>query len=630
MHRLARYGTWPSPITPALAASGAVRIGGLCLDGEDIYWLEGRPAEQGRNVIVRRHADGRTEDVTPAGFNVRSRVHEYGGGAFTVADGTVFFVNDADQRLWRQDPGAAAPRPLTPEGRARYADLHLDRPRSRLICVREEHGRPGAGHEPVNSLVSVPLAGSTPRQLVSGADFYASPALDPSGSRLAYLSWSHPRMPWQGTELWVAPVARDGTLEQAERIAGGARESVFQPAWSPDGFLYFVSDRSGWWNLYRAPGDPLWPVEAELGVAQWVFGLTTYGWVEPATVACAVQQAGTWRLELFDTEAKTTRAVDLALTEVSSVQAAPGRAVFVGGSPTAPAAIWGLSVEPGSPPTPSRLHQPSAPAVDQAYLSRPEPVAFPTAGGATAFGLYYPPHNGEYAGSADERPPLIVVSHGGPTAAASTGLSLILQFWTSRGFAVFDVNYRGSTGYGRSYREALDGAWGIADVQDCAAGARYLVDHGLADGTRVAIRGGSAGGYTTLAALAFTDAFQAGASYYGVSDLEALARDTHKFESRYLESLIGPYPARRDLYLERSPINHVERLSCPVIFFQGLEDKVVPPDQAERMVASLRGKGLVVEYVAFANEQHGFRRAENIARALEAELAFYTRVFQLA
>jgi dipeptidyl aminopeptidase/acylaminoacyl peptidase len=617
----ARHGTWSSPITPALAASGAVRIAGLKIDGGDVYWSEGRPAEQGRNVIVRRRADGRIEDITPPGWNVRSRVHEYGGGAFAALEGAVFFVNDADQRLWRQDPGAA-PVALTPPANARFADLEIDAARGRLLCVREEHG----SGEPVNALVAVPLAGGEPQLLVAGADFYACPRLSPAGDRLAWLSWNHPRMPWEGTELWLAPVDQAGRPGAAQKIAGGPRESIFQPAFSPGGVLHFVSDRTGWWNLYRAPGEAVWPIEAELGLPQWVFGLSTYGWVDDQMIACAYQQAGTWRLALVD-GARTP--VDLPLTEIGYVQAAPGRAVFVGGSPARPAAIWGLSVEPGTPATATLLHQPAGPALDEAYLARPEPVSFPTAGGATAHGLFYPPHSPSFTAPAGERPPLIVISHGGPTAAASSGLNLALQFWTSRGFAVLDVNYRGSTGYGRAYREALDAAWGIADVEDCAAGARWLVAGGRADGKRLAIRGGSAGGFTTLAALAFTDVFRAGASYYGVSDLEALARDTHKFESRYLDSLVGPYPERQDLYRERSPINHVDRLNCPVIFFQGLEDKVVPPDQARRMVAALESKGLPVDYVTFPQEQHGFRRAETIARSLEAELAFYTRVFAL-
>ncbi len=622
MPHLAPYGTWPSPLTPALGAAAAVEIEGLCLDGDEVYWVERRPAE-GRNVAVRRRADGRVEDVTLPGFDVRSRVHEYGGGALAASGGSVFFVNDADQRLWLQAPGAP-PRPLTPEGRSRYADLEVDGARGRIICVREEHG----GGEPASALVSVPVAGGALEVLSEGADFYAGARLDPSGERLAFLTWNHPRMPWHGTELWVAPVGRDGRLGAAEKVAGGPGESIFQPSFSPGGILHFVSDRTGWWNLHREPSEPLWPVDADLGMAQWVFGLSTYGWVGRSTIACAFQRAGTWRAALLDGGASTP--LDLPLTEIGYLKTAPGRAVFVGGSPTSPSAIWSLSVQPGSPPAPSLLHQPSSPTVDEAYLSQPEPITFPTAGGAMAHGLHYPPRNPGYAPPPGDRPPLIVVGHGGPNDAASSRRRLDIQFWTSRGFAVLDVNYRGSTGYGRAYRQALDGQWGIADVEDCVAGARHLVARGLADGARLAIRGRSAGGYTTLAALAFTDVFRTGASYYGISDLESLARDTHKFESRYLESLVGPYPERSDLYRARSPLHHVDGLSCPVIFFQGLEDRVVPPDQAERMVAALRSKGLPAEYLAFPHERHGFRRAETISGALEAELAFYLRVFGLA
>jgi dipeptidyl aminopeptidase/acylaminoacyl peptidase len=629
MPTVAPYGSWRSPISPALAASGAVRVGGLVLDGDDVYWLEGRSVERGRNLIVRRRA-GVVEDVTSPAFNVRSRALEYGGGAFTVRDGSVFFCNDSDQRIYRQDVGAAA-RPLTPEGRARYGDLTVDERRARLVCVREDHANPG---EPENTLVAVPLAGGTPDVLARGADFFSTPRFDPSGRRLAYLSWSHPHMPWQGTTLWLADVDENGKLGRPEKVAGtlpgSPLESIFQPAWSPDGVLHFVSDRSGWWNLYRfsdGAATALCPLEAELGVPAWVFGLSTYGWIDPATIACLYQQAGIWGLGLINAGRLTP--VPLPLTDLGYLQAARGRALFIGASAVEPAALWGVSAVPGSPLTPSRIHRMSPPAVAEDELSRPEPVTFPTGGGATAYGLFYPPHNRDFAAPAGERPPLIVMSHGGPTAAASTALSLALQFWTTRGFAVLDVNYRGSSGYGRAYREALDGAWGVADVEDCAAGARHLVERGLVDGARLAIRGGSAGGFTTLSALVFTGVFRAGASYYGVTDLEALAKDTHKFESRYLETLIGPYPARRDLYLARSPLQHADRLSCPVIFFQGLEDKVVPPSQTESMVAALERKGVPVEYVKFPEEQHGFRRAESITAALEAELAFYLRVFSI-
>jgi dipeptidyl aminopeptidase/acylaminoacyl peptidase len=436
-------------------------------------------------------------------------------------------------------------------------------------------------------------------------------------------------MPWQETALWLASVAADGGLGPPRQVAGGAAESILQPEFSPDGVLHFLSDRSGWWNLYRLDhgvAEPLCPLDAELGTALWSFGQSTYAFVDRSTIVCAFQRDGLWHLGVIDTEAGRLAEVPAPLTEVSSVHAQAGRAVFVGASPTEAPAIWELSLASGSV---RALHRPNLPVVDPAYLSRPESISFPTAAGATAHAFHYAPVNPDVTPPAGERPPLIVVSHGGPTAAASSALSLALQFWTSRGFAVLDVNYRGSTGYGRAYRNALDGAWGIADVEDCIAGARHLVERGAADGARLIIRGGSAGGYTTLAALAFTDVFRAGASYYGISDLEGLARDSHKFESRYLDTLVGPYPACGELYRARSPIHHVDRLSCPVIFFQGLEDKVVPPDQAERMVAALAARGLPAPYLAFPGEQHGFRRADTIVRALEAELGFYRHVFGL-
>jgi dipeptidyl aminopeptidase/acylaminoacyl peptidase len=619
----APFGSWRSPVSAAVAGSGAVRIGGVALDGRDTYWVEGRPAEGGRNVVVCRRRSGVVEDVTPAPFNVRSRVHEYGGGAFTVAGGSVFFVEDVDQRVWRQDPGAA-PHPLLSDRGARHADLTIDPARPRLVCVREEH-LPGV--EPHNTLVAIPRDGGAPEELARGADFYASACFDPAGARLAYLCWDHPRLPWQGTELWLAPVVASGALGRAIKVAGGPEESIFQPSFSPGGELHFVSDRSGWWNLYRYRGgrvEPVWPQEAELGVPQWVFGVATHGWVGPSTLACAFQREGTWRLGLLDTEAGRLTPVAAPVTEIGQVRAVSGRAVFVGASVAEPPALWQL--EGGAA---SVLHAPSPSPLALELVSRPRPISFATGGGATAFALHYPPCNPAYQAPAGERPPLIVISHGGPTASASTALSLVVQFWTTRGFAVLDVNYRGSSGYGRAYRQALDGAWGVADVEDCAAGAHHLVASGEADPERLAIRGSSAGGYTTLAALAFTDVFRAGASYYGVSDLEALAKDTHKFESRYLETLIGPYPARADLYRARSPLHHVDRLRCPVIFFQGLEDQVVPPAQAERMVEALTAKGLTAPYLAFPGEQHGFRRAETVARALDAELAFYRRVLNL-
>ncbi len=635
--RTAPYGSWISPISAQSLVAGTVGLGDIALDGDTIYWSESRPQEGGRVVLVRRDPDGTTTDVTPAPFSVRTRVHEYGGGAYAVADGTVVFSNDADGRLYRQHVGGA-PEPLTPEPPAprarRYADLLIDSTRDRVIAVREDHTV--AGREPVNTLVSVTLGNAGGADagavLIDGADFYASPALSPDGAHLAWLSWDHPNMPWDGTELWVAPLDAARRIGAPELVAGGPAESIFQPQWSPDGVLHYVSDRTGWWNLYwwrdghstaLLPPD-LHVGEAEFGLPQWVFNQSTYAFAAPGRILCACTSGGTWRLLDIDAASGSYAPVDLPYMQIAGLRAAPGRAVFVGASPAIAPELARLDLDGGGLEVVKRSGEI---ALNEGYLSEPEPVEFPTEAGRTAYAFYYPPRNQDYVAPPDERPPLIVVSHGGPTGAASTALTLGTQYWTSRGFAVLDVNYGGSTGYGRAYRARLDGAWGVVDVEDCVNGARYLVEQGRADGARLIIRGGSAGGYTTLAALTFHDVFSAGASLYGVGDLEALALETHKFESRYTDRLVAPYPVWAELYRARSPIHHVERLAAPVIFLQGLEDKVVPPGQAEAMVAALRDRAVPVAYLAFEGEGHGFRRAETIIRAREAELYFYARVF---
>jgi len=623
--QVAPYGSWKSPITSELIVAETVRLGEIELDGDDVYWVELRPAEKGRYVIVRRTADGSTADVIPAPFNARTTVHEYGGGAFTVADGTVYFSNFTDQRLYRHVPGAE-PVPLTPERDYCYADIVIDRALGRLICVREDHTV--SDREAVNSIVSIDLDGSsTCRILVSGNDFYSTPRLSPDGSRLAWLTWNHPNMPWDGTELWVAALKADGSVEEAERVAGGVDESIFQPEWSPDGSLYFVSDRTGWWNIYRLHDDGIEPVcdlAAEFGLPQWRFGMRTYAFETATRIVCTFAEQGSWHIAKLDTETGKLEPLETPYSSVSYVQAAAGRAVFLGGSPTEPQSVVRLDLATGETAV---VRQSTDVTVDTGYCSVPEPIEFPTEGGQTAYAFFYPPHNRDYAAPKGQLPPLLVKPHGGPTAATSTTFNLGVQYWTSRGIAVVDVNYGGSTGYGRAYRERLDGQWGVVDVDDCVNAARYLVERALVDGSRMAITGGSAGGYTTLCALTFRDAFTAGASHFGISDPAALAEDTHKFESRYLDRLIGPYPQRRDLYRARAPIHFTDRLSCPVIFFQGLEDKIVPPSQAEKMVETLRTKGIPVAYVPFDGEQHGFRRAENIKRALDAELYFYSLIF---
>ena len=624
---VAPYGSWSSPITSSLIVSGEIGFGQIALDGDDVYWVENRPAEAGRCVLVRLTLDGQTTDVTPPSFNVRTRVHEYGGGAFAVSKGTIYFSNFEDQRVYRQ-AGDDYPIPLTPETDMRYADGVVDHRRKRMVCVREDHSI--AGREATNTLVSLDLEGCGPGDvLIRGNDFYSSPRLSPDGSYLAWLAWDHPNMPWDGSQLWVSELDCRGTPISTRQVAGGFEESIFQPEWSPNGDLYFVSDRTGWWNLYRWRGDqvePVYQMEAEFGLPQWGFGMATYGFESARSIICAFNQRGVWRLARLDTRSQELNPIDTPYTEPSRgrLRVSPGRVVLGSGTPDEPASIVQLDTTTGQTRV---LRRSSDVAIGKGYLSRPEALEFPTENGLTAHAWFYHPKNQDYTIPQGERPPLLVDSHGGPTGAASSVLDLDIQFWTSRGFAVLDVDYGGSTGYGTEYRRRLNGQWGVVDVDDCVNGAKYLVRRGDVDASRLAIRGGSAGGYTTLSLLTFTDVFHAGASYYGISDLAALTEETHKFESHYLDTLIGPYPLRRDLYEQRSPIYHTDRLSCPVIMFQGLEDRIVPPNQAEMMLEALRVKGLPVAYLPFEGEQHGFRRAENIKRALDAELYFYSRVF---
>jgi dipeptidyl aminopeptidase/acylaminoacyl peptidase len=625
----APHGTWKSPITAEIVAGQAVTLSEIMLDGRDLYWSELRPAEGGRKVIVRRDPDGQTYDITPRPFNARTRVHEYGGGDFIVHDGSLYFSNFADQRLYRVDP-RTSPEPFTGRGPWFYADGILDRERGRIICVREDHSR--SDQDAVNTLAAIPLGGGEAQVLVEGADFYSSPRLSPRGTHLAWLSWNHPNMPWDGTELWTAAFRPDGSLGERQLVAGGPEESVFQPEWSPDGVLHFVSDRTGWWNLYRweeatRRAAPLAPMEAEFGGPQWVFRLSTYGFVDTTTIVCAFTSGGFSKLGLLHTETGALEIVEVPYSFIRQVTPAGGTVYFVGGSPAQPLSLVVFDI--GTRKT-TVIRASRKVTIDPAYLSIPEPIEFPTEDGQTAHAWFYPPRNKDAGGPPGERPPLLVISHGGPTSFSPAVLNFEVQYWTSRGFAVVDVNYGGSTAYGRAYRNRLRGRWGVVDVDDCINAARYLAGRGSVDGNRLAIRGGSAGGYTTLCALAFRDVFDVGASYYGVSDLIAMHEDTHKFESQYDQTLIGPYPERVDLYRARSPVHFANRISAPVIFFQGLEDRIVPPNQSEMMVDALRAKGIPVAYIAFKGEQHGFRQAGTIKRALEAELYFYSRIFGFA
>ncbi|MFT5447182.1 MAG: dipeptidyl aminopeptidase/acylaminoacyl peptidase [Gammaproteobacteria bacterium] len=626
----APYGAWSSPIDAQMLAAQSVRLAGIAIDDGQVFWLEGRAEDGGRNVLVRAASPGSSADVTLAPWNVRSRVHEYGGGAFAVHDGIVWFVNDDDQRLYRLEANGL-PIAMTPKGPFRYADPAVASNGSGVVCVREEHHD---DREPSNALVWVTEQGV--EIVAEGHDFFAYPRLSPDAQSLAYIAWDHPNMPWDGTRLYVASIltpgltsglAAGGRVGAPECVAGGEDESIFQPQWAPDGTLWYASDSSGFWNLYRLEGGaPVCVIaeQADYGMPLWQFAMSTYGFADANTLLAASCVQGRWRVQAIDLRDMGRRSLPIPVSAVSGLVVSDGQALILGASATLPLCVMRWDLRDDSV---AILRASSDIQLAEGAVSQPETIDFPSTEGVTSHGFFYPPVNPSCRAASGELPPLIVIGHGGPTGATAPAFDLGVQFWTSRGFAVFDVNYRGSTGYGRAYRSLLDGAWGIADVEDCVNGARYLAQAGRVDASRMAIRGRSAGGYTVLAALAFHDVFAAGASYYGIGELEALARDTHKFESRYMDRLVGPYPQCAELYRQRSPINHIDQLSCPVIFFQGLEDKVVPPNQAQMMRDALDAKGIAVACMMFEGEQHGFRRAQTIVRTLEAELVFYGRVF---
>ena len=630
MTTIASFGSWKSPITSALLTSAGIGFSELHFSNGDLYWLESRPEEAGRVVVVRCPLHGSPSDAIPQPFNARTRVHEYGGGAYLIDNDTIFFSNFKDQRLYRQDP-TGTPVPITPEppspASLRYADGRVTPDGKTVICVRERHEQ---GREAINEIVAMPADGSAqPKVILSGYDFYSFPRISPDGKKLAWTCWRYPQMPWDGTELWLGDLKPDGSVSDLQHIAGSSAESIFQPEWAPDGSLYFISDRTGWWNLYVQRAGTIVPVfetSAEVGVPQWVFGYTRYVFLSSGRVACIVNEYGFEHVMLLDLQSQQPpRKLPIPYSAFASIRS-DGRdtLLFAAASPSKALEVATFDLRTD---TLQVLKGSLQVNIDETYFSQPQPIEFSTSNGLTAFALFYPPKNRDFAGTAGERPPLLVISHGGPTSATTPALRLSVQYWTSRGFAIVDVNYGGSTGYGREYRGRLKGNWGIVDVEDCINAARYLENRGDVDGQRMAIRGGSAGGYTTLCALVFHNVFAAGASYYGVADLEALAHDTHKFESRYEQSLIGPYPEATDLYKKRSPVHFAEHLSCPVILLQGLEDKVVPPSQAEVMIAALRAKNLPFAYVTFPTEAHGFREAANIQRSIEAELYFYSRIF---
>jgi dipeptidyl aminopeptidase/acylaminoacyl peptidase len=620
--REAPFGTWSSPISAAAAGAGAIGLSQPQLDGGFVYWLEARPAEAGRQTVMRAPlAGGSAEEMTP-GRNVRSRVHEYGGGDYRVRGGVIVAADATGGALLAGRMRGALP---SARSTARYGDFAFAPDGGVVVAVEEEHG---AG-EPANRMVALALDGPARTVVTEAHDFVASPAFSRGGDRLAFVTWEHPDMPWDATTLQVVAFG-DGALGGTPRaVAGGGDEAIVQPRFAPGGALTFVSDRTGWWNLYQERGDrqhALCPREAEFGLPMWVLGLASYAFESDAVAWCTLRSGGRDALARLDVEKGTLESVPLPFDGIGGLTIEGGHAAFIGsgGARTPTVCVLDLATR-----ALREVRRASQVELEPAFLSLPEPVGFASEEGRTAHAFLYRPASGTHRGPAGARPPLVVRSHGGPTSCAIPALRLGLQYWTSRGFAVIDVDYAGSTGYGRAYRNLLRGEWGVRDVADCAAAARFAAGEGAADPAQLLATGGSAGGYTTLCLLTFRSEFAAGASHYGVGDLEALARDTHKFESRYLDRLIGPYPERADLYRARSPLTHADRLARPVIFFQGLDDRVVPPNQTESMVEALARRGIPHAYVAFEGEGHGFRRAENIQTALEGERWFYANLLGL-
>ena len=623
----ATFGSWTSPITADLLVQQSIGLGDIITTPQRSYWLEMRPNEGGRYVLMSVDSLNHITELTPEPYNVRSRVHEYGGGAFTTSSESIYFTNFKDQRIYKIENNGRDISPISSENNAtRYADLKLQENLNWLVAVKETHD---LSSEPKNTIVIIDCNRTySESTLVSRADFFSSPIISPDGTKLAWVQWNHPNMPWDSTELWTATINQNKELTNTTKIAGNSGESVCQPLWSPTNDLFYVSDISGWWNLYQYENKThtnLTPFSGEVSQAQWGFGSYYYGFKSEDSIIYAINIKGEWSLHELNLKSRNTKKINTQFNEVnrSGIKVCENNMMLGAGSGNTP-----FSIYLGNDNSNFKIIRNSQSAqLEKDFISLPENIEFPTENGLNAYGFYYCPKNPNYVGKKGTTPPLIVLSHGGPTGATSTSLDLSIQFWTTRGFAVFDVNYGGSTGYGTEYRKRLNNKWGIVDVQDCVNGAKYLVEKNKADPDRLAIRGSSAGGYTTLACLTFTTVFKAGASYYGISDLSALAEETHKFESRYLDSMIGSYKSNKIEYTNRSPINHTEKLSCPVIMFQGLEDKIVLPNQSKMMADALHKNGIPFAHLEFEGEQHGFRKAENIKKSIESELYFYSKVF---
>ena len=608
------FGSWSSPISASMLVAGAKGISEVIPDGQKVWWAESRPSESGR-VAIMRWQNGNSEEITPADANVRTTMHEYGGGAWWAEDDLLWYVDYSDQRLRQLQPGkelvVLSVESQTPKA-LRYADIRPTLCKQWLICVHEIHS--DKTNEPQNLLIAVATNGSGDSiEIATGADFYGSPVLSPNGKQLAWVQWNHPNMPWDDTTLMLADIIVTATavdLENCRSIAGGKDEAIVQPSWSPSGKLHYLSDRSDLWHLYKEGDEQaVLAPEGEIGYPPWVHGLSRYDFLEDGSVVFAQYKNGIDHLNGFADQ-----------TNFQSVRTSGSTTSFTSASWSSEASVYFNG---------KQILAPRDLQLAPEFLSEPEILTFATGAEKEdiAYAIYFAPAHPDISGPSADKPPLIVLAHGGPTSAARSQLALPIRYWTSRGFAVVDVNYRGSSGFGRAYRKKLDGNWGIADVQDCVCVAQYLVDRGDVDPERLIIRGGSAGGFTVLSALAFYDTFTAGASMYGVADLEALANDTHKFESRYLDGLIGPWPQSADVYKARSPINHVDGFDSPMIILQGSEDAIVPPNQSRMIVDALDKRGIPVTYIEFEGEQHGFRKAENIITAIESELAFYGAIF---
>ncbi|KAK8596788.1 hypothetical protein V6N13_001395 [Hibiscus sabdariffa] len=644
----APFGSWKSPITADVVSGSSKRLGGTAVDPQgNLFWLESRPSESGRVVLVKEASKAGDEpiDITPPEFAVRTLAQEYGGGAFRISGDTVIFSHYKDQRLYKQSITSkdSCPVPITPDYGGpviSYADGIFDSRFNRYITVMED--RRVSSINSTTTITAVPLDDGNiqePKVLVSGNDFYAFPRLDPKGERMAWIEWSHPNMPWDKSELWVGYISETGDVYNCVCLAGydsNIVESPTEPKWSPTGELFFITDRkNGFWNLHKwdeAKNEvlPLYPLNAEFARPLWVFGMNSYEFIKSEAgktlIACTYRQNGRSYLGILDDVQGSFSLLDVAFTDIENITSWNNYLYVEGASAVQPSSVAKVTLD-GHKLNLVDFKIVWSSSSDclkyESYFSRPELIEFPTeVPGQNAYAYYYPPTNPLYQASQEEKPPLLLKSHGGPTAETRGILNLSIQYWTSRGWAFVDVNYGGSTGYGREFRERLLGRWGIVDVDDCCSCARFLLENGKADKERLCITGGSAGGYTTLAALAFRDTFKAGASLYGVADLSLLRAETHKFESRYLDKLVGDEKA----YFERSPINFVDKFSCPIILFQGLEDKVVPPDQARKIYKALKEKGLPVALVEYEGEQHGFRKAENIKFTIEQQMVFFARL----